>query len=135
MAAAKPISSSSSINAFNRFLLPLTLITIFFYTSSVHSFTVLEGSAGLTEQKEMDDKRANIPVRNPYSWMALMEGPQPLEKRSALRRPQNPYSWMAGGEPNSEWTVEGLRPFSAAAKRLVVARAGISRNPYSWTNY
>jgi len=42
---------------------------------------------------------------------------------------------MAGGEPNSEWTVEGLRPFSAAAKRLVVARAGISRNPYSWTNY
>lgn len=76
MAAAKPISSSSSINSFNRFLLPLTLITIFFYTSSVHSFTALEGSAGLTEQKEMDDKRANIPVRNPYSWMALMEGPQ-----------------------------------------------------------
>uniref|UniRef100_A0A915LTK4 Uncharacterized protein n=1 Tax=Meloidogyne javanica TaxID=6303 RepID=A0A915LTK4_MELJA len=118
MAAAKLISSSSSINALN-----------------LHSFTALEGSAGLTEQKEMDDKRANIPVRNPYSWMALMEGPQSLEKRSALRRPQNPYSWMAGGEPNSEWTVEGLRPFSAAAKRLVVARAGISRNPYSWTNY
>ncbi|KAL7077736.1 hypothetical protein ACQ4LE_003001 [Meloidogyne hapla] len=128
---SKNISSSTAFT-FYRFLLPLALIAIFFCIS-VQSLTAMEGSVG-TEQKEMDEKRA-IPVRNPYSWMALVDDTQQFEKRSALRRPQNPYSWMAGGEPNSEWTVEGLRPFSAAAKRLAVARAGISRNPYSWTNY
>ena len=72
--SAKFITSVTT-NAFTfyRLLLPLALTAIFFCIS-VQSLTVLEGSAGL-EQKENDEKRA-IPVRNPYSWMALIDGTQ-----------------------------------------------------------
>lgn len=95
--------------------------------------------------QQADQKRGGPPVRNPYSWMAsLMDGEvgkgwncskmaklpqlQP-DKRSALRRPQNPYSWMAANEESGAGQWIRLRRLGAPA------RASISRNPYSWTNF